>query len=153
MLIKTIVSTGSGRIFAGGSDCCVYEIRYQVLQLPLVTSYLDSLICPGPCLAPPYTSPRFLTSCATALALARACPPCPPHPRRHITLPTVPVLHCSRLTGQDRGWFGRRTKINHSRSRASFLLPSAVQALMGMSLCLSDCCHFFSIFFLFFRCL
>lgn len=62
VLIKAIVSTGSGRIFAGGSDCCVYEIRYQVLQVPLVTSYLEPLIFPEPCLTPPYTAPpSYLT--------------------------------------------------------------------------------------------
>ncbi len=33
VIINSIVGTGEGRIFMGGSDCCVYEIRYQVRTL------------------------------------------------------------------------------------------------------------------------
>jgi hypothetical protein len=78
VIINSIVGTSEGRIFMGGSDCCVYEIRYQVRTL----------------------SPSLLHFIHT-------------HPK-------------------DQGWFSRPSKINHSRSRVSYLVPSAVQALVGL---------------------
>ena len=48
----------------------------------------------------------------------------------HLALPSL--LQIIHTHPKDQGWFSRPSKINHSRSRVSYLVPSAVQALVGL---------------------